>query len=117
MAREEAGSGRDGRVALITGGTRGVGLAVARTLAAAGYHLVLNYAESDTDADLAVKELAESGVTVLARRGRAEVTGVLAGILDEIGTRFGRLDAFVHAAATWQPMAATAARLPDLHRD
>ena len=54
---EAADLGLAGRVALVTGGTRGVGRAVARRLCAAGCHVVLNYANSADQARRTVEEL------------------------------------------------------------
>ncbi|QKW21667.1 SDR family oxidoreductase [Kitasatospora sp. NA04385] len=92
-----------GRTAVVTGATRGVGLAVARRLRAGGARVVVNYAHSDQDAELALKEL--DGLPGASVAVRADVT-TAAGLdllLGEVRDRYGRLDVFVHNAAPWRP--------------
>jgi 3-oxoacyl-[acyl-carrier protein] reductase len=52
-----------GRVALVTGGLRGIGAAVARALAGAGAAVVVNYREDETSAGQVVAEIATAGGT------------------------------------------------------
>lgn len=86
------------RVALVTGGTRGIGLGIARALAAGGLDLVVNGVRAEREVVAAVDELqAEGGSAVyvkadiaLAREREALVAAALA--------RFGRLDVLVNNA-------------------
>jgi 3-oxoacyl-[acyl-carrier protein] reductase len=64
----------DGRVALVTGGSRGVGRAIARVLAREGASVAFNYARSDVDAQAALAEIEAAGA-----RGWAFKTSVLDG--------------------------------------
>lgn len=98
-----------GRVALVTGGTRGVGLAVARKLRACGADVLLNYAHSDDDAKLALDHL--DGLPGSSRAIRADVgdPGAFAAMLDRIRDETGRVDAFVHCAVAFHRAATTSA--------
>lgn len=93
----------DARVptALITGGTRGIGFAVAERLAAAGYELLLNYRRDEAVAAAAVAALTARGIK--ARALRADV-GEPAGVermFETVATDHGHLDVLVvNAAAT-----------------
>jgi enoyl-[acyl-carrier protein] reductase III len=109
--------GLDGRVALVTGATRGLGLAIARKLCACGSEVFLNYARSDDDAREAA--LALSGLKGSATPVKGDVTRpeVLAAILEEIRQRHGRLDIFVHSVAPWHPMPALGAAADVVNAD
>lgn len=108
-ARPRPMPGLDGRVALITGATRGVGLAVARKLCASGCRVVLNHRGPGASAEPALEELA--GYAGAAETVRADISrpAELAAALRTIADRHGRLDILVHNAATWHPMPATGA--------
>jgi 3-oxoacyl-[acyl-carrier protein] reductase len=87
------------RVAIVTGGSRGIGRAVARTLAARDYAVVINYINSRTAADAAVDEI------LAANRAAVAVCADVADELDverlfrETIDAFGSVDVVVHAAA------------------
>jgi len=104
----------DGRVALVTGATRGLGLAIARRLHAGGCTVALNYAHADDDAERAVKELGD-GAPVYAVKGDATLDWQP--IADEVLGRHGHLDILVHNTSSWRPMSAARADLPVLHED
>jgi 3-oxoacyl-[acyl-carrier protein] reductase len=90
--------GLHGRVALVTGGGRDVGRAIARSLAAEGATVAVNYNRSKAEASEAVAEIAASG-------GRAKAYGADITDLDAVRTMidgiindFGRLDILVNNA-------------------
>jgi 3-oxoacyl-[acyl-carrier protein] reductase len=95
--------GLGGRRALVTGGSRGIGLAAARLLADAGAHVGISYRERKTEAAAAVRELEGRGVSGWAHGGDladpAEVERLFARAVDE----FGGLDIFVGNAGIWLP--------------
>src|SRR5439155_1344966 len=81
---EAADLGLAGRVALVTGGTRGVGRAVARRLCAAGCHVVLNYANSADQARRTVEELSGLKGSATAVSGAISRPKPLAALLDTV---------------------------------
>ncbi|AHI01180.1 SDR family oxidoreductase [Kutzneria albida] len=85
----------DKKVALVTGGSKGIGLAVARKLAASGCRVLINYAGDEAAATQAASEV--DGELL---RGDVFAPGGTAELLRSVG----RLDVFVHNAASWHPM-------------
>src|SRR3989440_8720619 len=97
--------GLAGRVALVTGGTRGIGRAVARRLCAAGCHVLLNYAHDAERARRAVDEMSGGKGTAVAVPGDVSRPKAFAALLDTVYRDHGGLDIFVHNASSWHPMA------------
>jgi NAD(P)-dependent dehydrogenase (short-subunit alcohol dehydrogenase family) len=91
--------GFEGKIALITGGSRGIGRAVARSLAARGATPIINYRRNDAAARETVAELEALGATALAIRADIESLEELDALFDQVQERFGRLDFFVSNAS------------------
>jgi enoyl-[acyl-carrier protein] reductase III len=101
-----------GRVALVTGGSRGIGRACALRLAEAGADVVINYVTSQTAAeDVAAKvqALGRRAATVKADVGQQED---VAAMMQFVGENFGKLDILLSNAATggFRPLLATDTR-------
>jgi enoyl-[acyl-carrier protein] reductase III len=109
--------GLDGRVALVTGGTRGLGLAIARKLCASGCAVYLNYRRATAQAQQALTALADLKGTAELLPGDVTADGVLPGMLDDLAQRHGAVDILVHSAVSFEPMRATEARLDGCRRD
>ncbi|UFJ41279.1 enoyl-[acyl-carrier-protein] reductase FabL [Brevibacillus humidisoli] len=89
-----------GKVALITGGSRGIGRAIADALAEQGYDLVINYLRNRTAARAAAAELEAKGARVhLVKANVGDVTKIKE-MFEEIDNTFGRLDILVNNAAS-----------------
>jgi gluconate 5-dehydrogenase len=87
----------DGKVALITGSTRGLGWAMAQALAGQGAHVVIN-GRSEDDVQARVRELLDAGLSADGRPGDvADLEDAMAGI-DRIAETAGRLDILVNNA-------------------
>lgn len=101
-----------GKVALVTGSSRGIGRACALRLAQAGADVVVNYVTSGREADAVAAEIAAMGRRVACVRadvGEQEDVEDMVGFVKE---QFGALDILVHNAATggFRPLAATSQR-------
>ena len=85
--------GLDGKVAIVTGGTRGIGRAIVESLAADGARVAFTYASNRTAAD----EVAD-GARVIGFQGDASDTQRAAEIVDEVRDTFDRVDILVNNA-------------------
>ena len=88
-----------GKTALITGGTRGIGRALALTLAREGASLVLNYKRNEEAARATLTELEALGCQVSVCRADLEDPAQIEALFEHVGKRHGRLDFFISNAA------------------
>jgi NAD(P)-dependent dehydrogenase (short-subunit alcohol dehydrogenase family) len=91
--------GFEGKIALITGGTRGIGRALALRLAARGTTPIVNYRRDEEAAADTVAEIQRLGATGLAIRADLESLEEIEAMFDQVQERFGRLDFFVSNAS------------------
>jgi 3-oxoacyl-[acyl-carrier protein] reductase len=88
-----------GKVALVTGASRGIGAAIARRLAADGAKLVVNYAASAQAAGQVVAQIKQAGGEAVAVRSDIGKPEDIPGLIRSAVTHFGRLDVLVNNAA------------------
>lgn len=88
-----------GRTALVTGGTRGLGAATVRALAAQGADIALSYLDSSDKADALVREITAVGVRAAAFRADQADPDASAALPGQVVDHFGRLDIFVANAS------------------
>lgn len=93
-----------GRVALITGGARRVGRAIALRLARAGCHIGLHYSTSRDEAMQVGRECTALGVQVRLLEGDLAESATPSHLIETTLERFGRLDILVNNASTFTPM-------------
>jgi enoyl-[acyl-carrier protein] reductase III len=99
--------------ALVTGASRGLGQAIARSLCGHGCHVHLNYVTSDVAAKEAAASMSDLPGGVTLARGDVRDGAVLQRLLRQVHDQHGRLDIFVHNAASFHPMLAVAPSVDD----
>lgn len=88
------------RVAIVTGGSRGIGRQAAERLVADGFAVVVNYAGNQTKADAAVATITEAGGRAIAICADVADETAVASLFDTTENAFGGVDVVVHAAGT-----------------
>jgi len=91
----------DGKVALVTGASNGIGTGIAKLLAAAGASVVVNYASSKEGADRVVSEIAERGGKAFAARGDVSKPDDVKQLFEDVVREFGGLDVLVNNAGVY----------------
>lgn len=92
-----------GKVALVSGGSRGIGAATARLLAAAGADVAITYTTDTARAKDIVKEIENSGGHGFAIRANLRKTSDAKKIVSGVLKEFGRIDILVNNAGIWTP--------------
>jgi len=99
------------KVAVVTGGSRGIGRATALRLAEAGAHIIVNYLERDGEAAEVVASARELGVEAFAVQGDVGRSDEAAALVEIATHGFGRLDLLVANAGIWE--GAPVEQMPD----
>ncbi len=92
-----------GKVALITGGSRGIGRAIALKLAAHGADVVINYARKTATAEQTRADIESLGRRAIAIKANLADADKISAMFDRIETEFGRCDILVGNAASGIP--------------
>lgn len=91
-----------GKVAIVTGASKGIGAAVAKTLAARGASVVVNYASSKAGADAVVKSITGSDGKAIAVQGDVSKAAEAKALVDAAIAAYGRLDILVNNSGVYE---------------
>ncbi len=92
----------DGKVAIVTGSSKGIGAGIAERLAADGASVIVNYTRSDGTADAVVARIEAAGGTAFAVQADISKPAEIQTLIDASLQKFGRLDILVNNAGIYR---------------
>ena len=87
-----------GKVALVTGGSRGIGKAIAKAFASKGAHVAITYASSSSSAEQVVKEIIDLGSDALCIQANSSEFNRANEVIEEVVQKWGKVDILVNNA-------------------
>jgi len=93
----------EGKIALVTGGSRGIGAAIAKRLAADGANVAITYTKGADAAALVIKDVERGGQKAIAIQADAADADAVNAAVEKTVAAFGRLDILVNSAGTAIP--------------
>src|ERR1700716_1171516 len=106
----------EGKIALITGGSRGIGAAIAKRLAADGAKVAITYTKGADAAASVIKEIERAGGKAIAIQADATDADAVKAAVEKTVATFGRLDVLVNNAGTAIPKAFEETTLEEMDR-
>ncbi len=92
----------ESKVAIVTGASKGIGAGIAKSLAAEGASVVVNYASSSADADKVVKEIIAAGGHAVAIKGDVSKAVDIENLFSKTEQTFGKADILVNNAGVYK---------------
>ncbi len=105
-----------GKIAVVTGASKGIGAGIARGLAAEGAAVVINYASSKDGADRVVTDIKAKGGKAIAVQGDVAKAADVEKLFAETQQAFGRLDILVNNAGVYNLLPLEGVTEEDFHR-
>jgi 3-oxoacyl-[acyl-carrier protein] reductase len=105
-----------GKVAVVTGASKGIGAGIAKALAAEGASVVVNYASSKAGADDVVAAIKKAGGTAVAVQGDVSKAAEAQAIIDAAVKSYGRLDILVNNSGVYEFLPIEAITEEHFHR-
>jgi 3-oxoacyl-[acyl-carrier protein] reductase len=116
MSGKLEGPKLEGKIALVTGGSRGIGAAIAKRLAADGANVAITYAKGADAAASVVKEIERAGGKAIAIQADATDAKAVEAAVNKVVATFGRLDILVNNAGTAIPKTFEETTLEEMDR-
>ena len=82
----------EGKVAVVTGASKGIGSSIAKALAEQGASVVVNYASSKADAERVVADISSRGGRAIAVQGDVSKPADIERLFGDVKTAFGRVE-------------------------
>lgn len=106
----------NGKVAVVTGASKGIGAGIAKAFAAEGASVVVNYASSREGADKTVKSITDAGGKAVAVQGDVARQADVDRLFEEANKAFGKLDILVNNAGVFDLQPLDAVTEENFHR-
>ena len=106
----------NGKIAVVTGASKGIGAGIAKTFAVQGASVVVNYASAKQDADRVVDEISKRGGTAIAIQASVAKKAEVERLFAEAEKAFGKIDILVNNAGVYEFMPLEEATEKQFHR-